>query len=139
MAIKARINNIERNLMPKGNSPIEEWKAHVKRLDEMSGLYKYIEKGDLKACIRYIQLVDQSEKWKNQEREYIESMAEYRDTFLKVVAMQRDEKPDYEAENFIDVWAHNLKAAHDYMERIKDDPAAKPPKLKVLKESKDPK
>ena len=134
MALKSRLNTIERNLKPKGKDPVEEWKAHIKRLEESEALFDPIIEGNLEACIREIQLIHEGEKWRNKVKEYLDTIPIYRNVIRDVEARELGIEPDYETEDFLDYHYYNLTATYEYLERLKVDPEAEKPKLKVWKD-----
>ncbi|URT72719.1 hypothetical protein [Cytobacillus firmus] len=133
MSLKSRMNKLDKYLKPKGKDPKQEWREDMVRLDEINSLFYDVILGDLKACIRYVELENQGKKWRNNAVGLFDSVMQYRKVFIEHAANKKGVKPDYEREYSLDVWYHNLKDTIRYLEARTDDPQAEEPNLKVFK------
>lgn len=61
---------------------------------------------DLKACIRYCQLSEESQ---------VEALYKYRDMYFKIM-QQQGKEVDYREFQCIDIWYENLKATYSFLE-----------------------
>jgi hypothetical protein len=132
MGLRSRLNKLEQDIKPKEKDPIQAWMEHIARIEEMESLFPHVIMGDLQACIRYCDLSNQGEKWKDNGEGMLDSLYQYRNVFIDHAAKEKKVKSDYETETSLDVFYHNLKATFRYLEAKAEDPEAKEPGLKVF-------
>lgn len=123
MGLKTRLNKLEQNIKPNGNDPKKGWLNRMKKHEELDSLYPAVLQGDLKACIRYCNLLGEKE---------LDSLYNYRDTFIQIVE-GKGHKVDYSQFREFDVWYKNLKTTYRYLEAKAADPEAKEPVLTAYK------